>query len=259
MHVDQYVGGTLDVTAMSLLGALVGFIVVRVSRWLPERLERQWTAQSSELMLEAGGVRVTPVAATTDQMQDTAPAVPSTRLRIGLLICTTLFAWCGWRWGVTWTGLMWAGFGAALICLALIDWETMLLPDAITLPLLWVGLCAASLGFTGVKLEHALWGAAAGYLLLWSIYWVTFLTTGQETMGYGDFKFLAALGAWFGLPLLMPLVLISSISCVLVLLWLARAEAHPKERYKPFGPFISFAGLLTLVLTPGQVLALIGL
>ena len=154
---------------------------------------------------------------------------------------------------------MWAGFGSALICLAIIDWETTLLPDEITLPLLWTGLCASSFGLTGTSPENAIWGATVGYLSLWTIYWAGFLLTGQETMGYGDFKFLASLGAWFGLPVLLPLILIASITGLVVGICMSNAGTLREKRYVPFGPFISLAGLLALIVSPNQLLALVGL
>ena len=93
-----------------------------------------------------------------------------------------------------------------LVALAVIDWDTTLLPDDLTLPLLWAGLVAAALGWT-IPLADAVWGAVAGYLSLWSIYWLFKLTTGKEGMGYGDFKLLAALGAWLGWQMILPIVL----------------------------------------------------
>ena len=93
-----------------------------------------------------------------------------------------------------------------LVALAGIDWDTTLLPDNLTLPLLWAGLVAAALGWT-IPLADAVWGAVAGYLSLWSVYWLFKLTTGKEGMGFGDFKLLAALGAWLGWKMILPIVL----------------------------------------------------
>jgi len=108
-----------------------------------------------------------------------------------------LFAALSWRFGARPETLLWCGFGAALLALAAIDWDTTLLPDSINQPLLWAGLLAALLGFT-LPLPEALTGALVGYLALWSVYWLFKLATGKEGMGYGDFKLLAALGAWLG-------------------------------------------------------------
>ena len=92
----------------------------------------------------------------------------------------------------------------------MIDWDTTLLPDDLTLPLLWAGLVAAACGWT-VPLSAALWGAVAGYLSLWAVYWLFKLTTGKEGMGYGDFKLLAALGAWLGWQMVLPMMLGASV------------------------------------------------
>ena len=113
-----------------------------------------------------------------------------------------------WRWGATPAALAWCGFCAALLALALIDWDTTLLPDDITLPLLWAGLIVAALALdAAAAAAGAVWGAVAGYLSLWAIYQLFKLVTGKEGMGYGDFKLFAALGAWFGWQALVPIIL----------------------------------------------------
>jgi leader peptidase (prepilin peptidase) / N-methyltransferase len=104
---------------------------------------------------------------------------------------------------------LWSGFSAAVLALALIDWDTTLLPDDITLPLLWAGLVAATLQWTSVPLPTAIWGVVAGYVSLWLVYWAFKLITGKEGMGYGDFKLFAALGAWFGWQALVPIILMA--------------------------------------------------
>ena len=134
----------------------------------------------------------------------------SVRYPLVELLTATLFAWCGVRFGAQATTLLWCGFVAVLVAASLIDWDTTLLPDDLTLPLLWAGLVAAGMGWT-LPLSDALWGAVAGYLSLWSVYWLFKLTTGKEGMGYGDFKLLAALGAWLGWSMVLPIVLGSSV------------------------------------------------
>jgi leader peptidase (prepilin peptidase)/N-methyltransferase len=110
------------------------------------------------------------------------------------------------------TALHGAGFSAALLALTLIDWDTTLLPDDITLPLLWGGLIASALQLDArAPGSDALWGASAGYLSLWLVYWAFKLATGKEGMGYGDFKLFAALGAWFGWQALVPIILMASV------------------------------------------------
>ncbi|MDP1644757.1 MAG: prepilin peptidase, partial [Thiobacillus sp.] len=113
------------------------------------------------------------------------------------LLTAALFAALAWRLGPQPVLLLWCVMAAVLLALAAIDWDTTLLPDALTLPLLWAGLTAAALGaLPGLSLSASLGGVATGYLSLWSVYWLFKLTTGKEGMGYGDFKLLAALGAW---------------------------------------------------------------
>lgn len=132
----------------------------------------------------------------------------------------------------------------ALISLTMIDFDTQLLPDAITLPLLWAGLLI-NLGGTFVPLESAVTGAMAGYLVLWSVYWLFKLATGKEGMGYGDFKLLAALGAWLGWTMVPLVLLLSSVvGAVIGLAYLAiRKESAPFA----FGPYIAIAGFIALL------------
>jgi len=170
-----------------------------------------------------------------------------------------LFFFCLWHWGPTATGLVWCGFSAALLALALIDWDTTLLPDDITLPLLWAGLVAASLHWTAVPLFAALWGAVAGYLSLWSIYWAFKLLTGKEGMGYGDFKLFAALGAWFGWEALVPVILMASVIGAVVGIAMKFSTGLREGGYIPFGPFLAGAGLTAMVFGPDAILRFIGL
>ena len=106
---------------------------------------------------------------------------------------------------------LWCVFVAVAGRAGLIDWDTTLLPDDLTLPLLWAGLLVAALGWTICRCRDAVWGAVAGYLSLWSVYWLFKLATGKEGMGYGDFKLLAALGAWLGWKMLLPIILLASV------------------------------------------------
>lgn len=160
---------------------------------------------------------------------------------------SAIFIWSLNRFGMTGDALAWAGFAAALLALAVIDASTTLLPDAITQPLTWAGLLAAALGLSGVPLTDALWGAVAGYLFLWATYWLFRLLTGKEGMGQGDFKLLAALGAWFGWQALIALVMIASLSGMVVGLWLKWRQRLPEGGYIPFGPFLALAGAIQLV------------
>jgi leader peptidase (prepilin peptidase)/N-methyltransferase len=174
--------------------------------------------------------------------------------------CAALFYFCAWRWGWSATALAWSGFSAALLALALIDWDTTLLPDDITLPLMWAGLILAALQLNpGVSLNDAVWGAALGYVSLWSVYWAFKKLTGKEGMGYGDFKLLAALGAWFGWTALLPIVLMASLLGAVVGLFLKWRGSLREGGYVPFGPFLAAAGFTSLFWGPQVILRSVGL
>ncbi len=148
------------------------------------------------------------------------------------------------KYGFTWTGLGALTFTWVLIAAAFIDLDTKLLPDNLTLPLLWLGL-AFNIGNTFTDLSSAVVGAMAGYLVLWSVYWVFKLVTKKEGMGYGDFKLLGALGAWFGWQALPALVLISSVAGVV--LGGAYLLIKRSRESIPFGPFLAVAGWVMLI------------
>ncbi|MGF2684911.1 prepilin peptidase [Marinobacter sp. DUT-3] len=132
-----------------------------------------------------------------------------------------------------------------LVALTIIDFDTQLLPDSMTLPLMWVGLV---LNYFGVLTDFhsAFWGAVAGYLSLWSVYWLFKLVTGKEGMGHGDFKLLAALGAWLGWQLLPAVILLSSVVGAVVGICLIIFRKQGREVPIPFGPYLAAAGLLCL-------------
>lgn len=133
----------------------------------------------------------------------------------------------------------------SLVALTMIDFDHQLLPDSITLPLMWLGLV---LSYFGVMTDFtsAFWGAVAGYLSLWSVYWLFKLTTGKEGMGHGDFKLLAALGAWLGWQLLPAIILLSSLVGAVVGITLMLVRRHGRDVPIPFGPYLAAAGLLSL-------------
>ena len=161
------------------------------------------------------------------------------------LLTGVLFAAVAWRFGASVATLASLVLVAALVALTFIDADTMLLPDTITLPLLWVGLLWAT-GGAFVSLPDAVWGAVVGYLSLWSVFWAYKLLTGKEGFGYGDFKLLAALGAWFGWKALLPIILMSAgVGAVvgIVLIVTGRREVATKF---PFGVYLAPAGLLML-------------
>jgi leader peptidase (prepilin peptidase)/N-methyltransferase len=154
---------------------------------------------------------------------------------------------------------VWCGFCATVLALAAIDWDTTLLPDDLTLPLVWGGLCSAALSWSGTALPDALWGAVAGYLSLWLVYWSFKLATGKEGMGYGDFKLYAALGAWFGWQALIPIILMASIIGAIIGIGMKLSSGLREGGYVPFGPFLALAGLTALVVTPTEMMNWIGL
>ncbi|MFP5392335.1 MAG: prepilin peptidase, partial [Gammaproteobacteria bacterium] len=127
-----------------------------------------------------------------------------------------------------------------------IDLDTQLLPDDLTYPLLWLGLLV-NLNGTFVPLRDAVMGAAAGYLVLWSIYWLFKLATGKEGMGYGDFKLLAALGAWMGWTVLPTIILLSSVVGAVVGISLILLSKLGRGKPMPFGPYLAAAGVITLL------------
>ena len=281
----------LDAGLLGLLGLLIGSFLNVVIHRLPRMMELRWAAECAQLQAQQNQ----PCAEATGAAEPFNLMVPRSRcphcghqirwfenipvvsylaLRGGCsscgapispryplieLVCGALFAWCGWRWGMTPTALAWSGFAAALLTLAAIDWDTTLLPDDITLPLVWAGLCAAAMDLSGTSLSQALWGAVGGYLSLWLVYWGFKLATGKEGMGYGDFKLFAALGAWFGWPALIPMILMASVIGAVVGIGIKVFSQLREGGYVPFGPFLALAGLTALFFGPASILAAIGL
>lgn len=173
-----------------------------------------------------------------------SPRYPLTEALTGLLIGLV-----SWKFGYSSLTLFAWVFTFALITLTFIDFDTQLLPDDITLPLLWLGLFVnLNTGFATLK--SAVIGAIAGYLILWSIYWVFKLVTGKEGMGYGDFKLLAAIGAWFGWQLLPAVILLSSIVGVIIGVGLIIYAKRGREVPMPFGPFLALGGIAALFFGP---------
>ncbi|MBS0451138.1 MAG: prepilin peptidase [Proteobacteria bacterium] len=178
----------------------------------------------------------------------------SVRYPLVELVTGAFFALCAWRFGLSLTGALWAAFAALLICQFLIDLDTQYLPDSINYILLWLGLIGAAAGLTGVSLASAVWGAVFGYLGLWIIYHAYRLATGKEGMGYGDFKLLAAMGAWLGADYLIAIVLVSSlVGAVLGSIMLVAGKLANKNIPIAFGPFLAGAGLVCLALGPDTV------
>lgn len=281
---------SMDAAILGLLGALVGSFLNVVIHRLPKMLERRWAEECAALQ-DDGQAEVPPA---NDQgtynllvprsacphcghqirWYENIPVLSYLALRgrcsscrhpISLryplveLATALLFAWCGWHWGLTWTALAWSGFAAAIVALAGIDWDTTLLPDDITLPLLWAGLALSAMNILDVPLIDAVWGAIAGYLSLWLVYWGFRLATGKEGMGYGDFKLFAALGAWFGWSALVPIILMASVIGAVIGIGIKFAGQLREGGYVPFGPFLALAGLTSMIVGPQRILAAIGL
>jgi leader peptidase (prepilin peptidase)/N-methyltransferase len=280
----MWVSQGVDAAFAGVLGLLVGSFLNVVIYRLPQMLERQWAADCAGLDgTEVPGAEPFNLMVPRSRCQqcghairwyENVPVLSYAFLRGRCSACSTpislrypavelatglLFAWCVWRMPGQWGALAWCGFSAALLALALIDWDTTLLPDDMTLPLLWAGLLAAILGFTGVTLTASVLGAVAGYLSLWGIYWLFKLTTGKEGMGYGDFKLFAALGAWFGWQALVPMVLMASVIGVIVGVALKFNNGLREGGYVPFGPFLSGAGFTAMFFGADAILRVVGL
>ena len=173
------------------------------------------------------------------------------------IAAAAIAAYAAWRFGLSAAAAGALLFGWSMLALAVIDLDTQLLPDDITLPLLWAGLLF-NLERVFVPLPTAVIGAVAGYLALWLVYWAFKLATGKEGMGYGDFKLLAALGAWLGAEFLLAIVLLSSVvGAVIGIILLVVGKLAHRHIPMPFGPYLAGAGLLCLVLDPRQVPALL--
>ena len=278
--------GLLDALPLGLLGLLVGSFLNVVIHRLPRMMDLRWKAECAELNGSASETvdlpkfnlmvprSRCPHCGHLIRWYENVPVVSYLVLRGRCSECGTgisprypavemltgvLFAWCGWRWGIGLESLAWCGFAAALLCLAAIDWDTTLLPDDITLPLLWAGLCMSASGLSHVPLTASVWGAVAGYLSLWLVYWTFKLFTGKEGMGFGDFKLFAALGAWFGWQALIPIILMASIIGAVIGIGIKMFAQLREGGYVPFGPFLAFAGLTSLFLGPQAILAILGL
>lgn len=170
----------------------------------------------------------------------------SIRYPIVEVLTGALSALLAWRYGTGMLGLSAMLFTYFLIAMTFIDADTQLLPDDLTYPLLWCGLLI-NLNGTFVPLQDAVIGAAAGYLSLWGVYWLFKLTTGKEGMGYGDFKLLAAMGAWLGWTMLPVIVLLSSLVGAVVGIGLIVLTKHGRDNPIPFGPYLAAAGLIALL------------
>ena len=262
---------------VALVGLCVGSFLNVVIHRVPKMLERGWEAQAAELRGE------TPAAQPPYNLVVPRSACPSCGHRIGALENVPVISWlvlkgkcasCAapissryplveilgallalaalWRFGATWQGaaacvLLWT-----LTALTFIDFDTQYLPDNLTLPLVWAGLLANMFELF-VPLKTAVIGAVAGYLSLWTVYWLFKLIRGKEGMGYGDFKLLAALGAWLGWQMLPLIVLLSSVVGAAIGLTLIVFKGRDHSVPLAFGPYLAIAGAVALFFGPTLV------
>ena len=268
----------LSPLVLALFGLCIGSFLNVVIHRLPLMLERGWKMESADLL---GVAHEETPAITLSTPRSRCPScghaiawyenIPlaswlwlrarcsackapiSTRYPLIEVATAVLFALVGWRFGAEPVALLWCFFCAVLVALAGIDWDTTLLPDNLTLPLLWAALASAALGWT-IPLADAVWGAIVGYLSLWSVYWLFKLTTGKEGMGFGDFKLLAALGAWLGWKMILPIVLGASVIGAIVGIIMKMSSSLREGRYVPFGPFLAGAALVVLFAGAERVL-----
>jgi leader peptidase (prepilin peptidase) / N-methyltransferase len=265
------------ITMGAVFGLAIGSFLNVVIHRLPKMMEREWQAQCAELRGETPPVAprfdlVTPRSACPSCGHRITPLenIPlasylwlrgrcsACKASIGIrypvveALTGIATAYCAWRFGFGY-----AAFGAMLftwcmIALAVIDIDTQLLPDSITLPLVWAGLLFNLRG-TFVDLQSAVIGAVAGYLVLWTVYWAFKFATGKEGMGFGDFKLLAAIGAWLGWKMLPLVILASSFVGAVAGVALMILARRGRDVPIPFGPYLAGAGLIALFWGQGIV------
>lgn len=255
-----------------VLGLLIGSFLNVVIHRLPKMMHRDWQSQARELLglpaEDSGPVfnlvlphsrcphcnhqiraweNIPIVSYLVLRGKCSACKAPiSVRYPLIELACGLLSAYVAWHFGFGWAAGAVLVLTWGLLAMSMIDVDHQLLPDALVLPLLWLGLIVNSFGLFA-SLEDALWGAVAGYLSLWSVYWLFKLITGKEGMGYGDFKLLAMLGAWGGWQILPLTILLSSlVGAVLGVIMLRLRNAETSTPI-PFGPYLAIAGWIALL------------
>jgi leader peptidase (prepilin peptidase) / N-methyltransferase len=259
------------------IGLCIGSFLNVVIHRLPRMLERGWQAQCAELRGETPALGPTynlvvprsacPACGTQITAMQNIPVVSwlalggkcaackapiSARYPVVEVLGGALAAYAIWRYGATPKGIAACVLLWTLLALTVIDFDTQLLPDDLTLPLLWAGLIA-NLGGVFVPLPDAVIGAVAGYLSLWTIYWLFKLIRGKEGMGHGDFKLLAALGAWLGWQVLPLIVLLSSVVGAAIGITLIVFKGRDHSVPLAFGPYLAIAGAIALFFGPALV------
>ena len=268
------------ISLSGLLGLLVGSFLNVVIHRLPKMMEREWRMQCAELNDqindESAQDRSKAAATAVYNLHTPRSACPhcghqisalenipllsylvlrgkcrkcgshiSLRYPIVEAVSGILSAYAAWHFGFGVAAIAAICFIWVLIALTFIDFDTQLLPDDITLPLLWLGIIFNLYG-TFTTLSNSVVGAIAGYLVLWSVYWLFKLVTGKEGMGYGDFKLLAAIGAWLGWSMLPLVIMLSSVVGAVVGITLIIAARHGRNIPIPFGPYLAGGGLIAL-------------
>lgn len=252
------------------LGLIVGSFLNVVIHRLPKMMQADWEAQCAELRNETLPTNppynlMVPRSACPQcqhpiSVTENIPVLSwlmlggkcsackariSPRYLLIELITALLSVAVVWKFGATWQTLGGLIFVWALVTLTFIDFDTSLLPDSITVPLIWLGLLF-NIAANFTSLTQAVVGAVAGYLILWSIYWLFKLATGKDGMGYGDFKLLAAIGAWLGWELLPVTILLSSVVGTIVGIGMIVLIKHDRRVPIPFGPYLAGGGLVAL-------------
>lgn len=264
----------LFVASASLFGLIIGSFLNVVIYRLPKMMEREWRQEcadyfpESNIQVPEGKLTLSTPRSTCPSCQtplriiDNVPVISWLLLRgkcahchapisaryplIELLTAAMSFL-VAQHFGFSYFTIALLFFSYVLIAATFIDLDTMLLPDQLTLPLLWAGLSLSLLGVSPVTLQDAVIGAIAGYLALWSVYWLFKLATGKEGMGYGDFKLLAALGAWLGWQQLPLIILLSSLVGLVFGIIQLRLKKQGIDKAFPFGPYIAIAGWIALL------------
>lgn len=277
------VSPAVDAALFGVLGLLIGSFLNVVIYRLPKMLEAEWAANCAEL---AGSEPVAaepfdlvrprsrcqnckhqihwyeniPVLSYLVLRGRCASCKTAIGVRYPVIECLTalFFVAVAGIHGLTPAGFAWAALACLLLAQFFIDFDTQLLPDDLNYLILWLGLIASAMGWSGVALQSSVWGAVFGYMSLWTVYQVHHRLTGKQGMGHGDFKLLAGLGAWFGSEYLVAMILLSSVvGSVIGGVLLLVGKLANRDIPMPFGPFLAGAGMVALLAGPGRLESLV--